>query len=177
MVPSSNGTTEFCLGQCPWQEYRSLLVARLLSAESQLNVPSLYQATCDTVKELPVNDKAGNKHIVQKLFSLTVIRPDYTKEWYADRPLLILIAITTKELMGRRNTLTNSVSKTHQNMSQGESSVRSQCHVPRFSRNFTRLPQLLKYDGWWLDNFILQFPPDLQMNLMRSRGFVHLQVP
>ncbi|PKU47468.1 rna-directed dna polymerase from mobile element jockey-like [Limosa lapponica baueri] len=35
-------------------------------------------------------------HIVQKLFTLTVIRPDYTEEWYPERLLLILIAITTK---------------------------------------------------------------------------------
>ncbi|PKU48012.1 hypothetical protein llap_1721 [Limosa lapponica baueri] len=41
------------------------------------------------------------EHIVQKLFSLTVIRPDYTKEWYAERPLLILIVIMTKVRGGK----------------------------------------------------------------------------
>ncbi|KAK4828058.1 hypothetical protein QYF61_023118 [Mycteria americana] len=43
------------------------------------------------------------------------------------------------------------------------------------SGNFTGLPQLLKYDGQWLSNFICQFPQDPQMHLTRSHGLVHLQ--
>ncbi|PKU30453.1 hypothetical protein llap_19244 [Limosa lapponica baueri] len=46
---------------------------------------------------------ARTSHIVQKLFIFRVIRPMfivYAKEWYAERPLLILIAITTKVRSG-----------------------------------------------------------------------------
>ncbi|PKU33699.1 hypothetical protein llap_15995 [Limosa lapponica baueri] len=42
--------------------------------------------------------------------------------------------------------------------------------------NFLRLPQFLKYDGYWLGNFICQFLQDLQMHLIRSHRLVHLQV-
>jgi len=38
--------------------------------------------------------------------------------------------------------------------------------------NFTGLPQLLKYDGQQLGNFIHQFPQDPQMYVIRSQGLV-----
>jgi len=43
------------------------------------------------------------------------------------------------------------------------------------SRNFTGLPQLLKYDGRWFSNYIHQFLQDPWMYLIRSHGLVHLQ--
>ncbi|KAK4821803.1 hypothetical protein QYF61_003832 [Mycteria americana] len=45
------------------------------------------------------------------------------------------------------------------------------------SGNFTGLPQLLEYDGQWLSNFIRQFPRDLWMHLIRSRGYLSLLPP
>lgn len=42
--------------------------------------------------------------------------------------------------------------------------------------NFIRLPRLFSYDGQWLTNLICQFPRDHQMHLIRSHGFIHLQV-
>ncbi|KAK4821804.1 hypothetical protein QYF61_003833 [Mycteria americana] len=43
------------------------------------------------------------------------------------------------------------------------------------SGNFTRLPQLLEYDGQWPRNFICQFPRDLRMHLIRSHGLGYLR--
>lgn len=40
------------------------------------------------------------------------------------------------------------------------------------SGNFTRVPQLLKYDGWWLSHFIHQLPQDPALSPLEMSGNV-----
>lgn len=48
---------------------------------------------------------------------------------------------------------------------------------PISSGTFTKLPQLLQYDGWWPSQLLCQFPQDSQIYQIRPHGLVHLQVP